>query len=110
MNVEVRYRILKALEARPEMTQRELASLLGVSLGKTNYCLRALIEKGYIRARNFKNSGRKVQYIYVLTPKGVQERTRVALEFLRRKAAEFDEIREEIDRLATRAELAEPQG
>jgi EPS-associated MarR family transcriptional regulator len=99
MNAEIRYRILKAVETEPQITQRELASRLGISLGKVNYCLRALIRKGFLKAKNFKNSSRKRQYVYNLTPQGVAERTRVAIAFLMVKSAEFDEIRAEIDRL-----------
>lgn len=99
MNSEIRYRVLRLLEQEPELTQRALAQRLGVSVGKVNYCLRGLIRKGFIKARNFKNSSRKPQYVYVLTPEGFRERTRVAIEFLRRKSDEFDEIREELARL-----------
>ncbi|HUF09874.1 MAG TPA: MarR family EPS-associated transcriptional regulator [Rhodothermales bacterium] len=99
MNSEIRYRILKAVEEEPQITQRELASKLGVSVGKVNYCLRALMKKGFVKAKNFKNSSRKRQYMYKLTPQGVSERTRVTIAFLRVKSAEFDEIRAEIDRL-----------
>jgi EPS-associated MarR family transcriptional regulator len=99
MNSEIRYRILKAVEEDPQITQRELASKLGVSVGKVNYCLRALMKKGFVKARNFRNSSRKRQYVYKLTPQGVAERTRVTIAFLRIKSAEFDEIRAEIDRL-----------
>jgi EPS-associated MarR family transcriptional regulator len=100
MNSEISYRVLKILEEEPQITQRALAERLGVSLGKANYCLKALVRKGFIKARNFKNNGRKIQYVYVLTPRGVQERMAVTLEFLRRKSDEFDEIRREIDRLS----------
>jgi EPS-associated MarR family transcriptional regulator len=99
MNSEIRYRILRAVEEDPQITQRELASKLGVSVGKVNYCLRALMKKGFVKARNFRNSSRKRQYVYKLTPKGVAERTRVTIAFLRVKSSEFDEIRAEIDRL-----------
>jgi EPS-associated MarR family transcriptional regulator len=102
MNSEVSYRVLRILEEEPEITQRALAERLGVSLGKANYCLKALLRKGFIKARNFKNSGRKVQYVYALTPKGVQERMRVTLDFLRRKSDEFEEIKQEIERITRR--------
>jgi EPS-associated MarR family transcriptional regulator len=102
MKSEVSYRILKILESEPAITQRALAERLGVSLGKANYCLRALIRKGFVKVRNFKNSRRKVQYVYVLTPSGVQERMTEALEFLRIKSDEFSEIRSEIERLSAR--------
>jgi EPS-associated MarR family transcriptional regulator len=104
MNSEVSYRVLRILEEEPEITQRALAERLGVSLGKANYCLKALLRKGFIKARNFKNSGRKVQYVYALTPKGVQERMRVTLDFLRRKSDEFEEIKQEIERITRRLE------
>lgn len=99
MNGETSYHVLRILEDEPEITQRELADRLGVSLGKANYCLRALIRKGFVKAKNFKNSSQKLQYAYKLTPKGIDERTRAALVFLRRKSDEFDEIRDEIARL-----------
>ncbi|MBW3672189.1 MAG: MarR family EPS-associated transcriptional regulator [Acidobacteria bacterium] len=99
MNPEIRYRILRTIEEEPQITQRELALRLGVSVGKVNYCLRALMKKGFVKARNFKNSSRKRQYMYNLTPQGVAERTRVTIAFLRLKSAEFDQIRLEIDRL-----------
>jgi EPS-associated MarR family transcriptional regulator len=96
---EVSYRVLRILESEPTITQRALADRLGVSVGKVNYCLRALMQKGFVKARNFKNSSRKTQYVYVITPQGVQERLRVTLAFLKRKADEFDEVKQEIDRL-----------
>jgi MarR family transcriptional regulator, temperature-dependent positive regulator of motility len=99
---EIRYRVLRIIEEEPQVTQRELAARLGISVGKVNYCLNALIEKGFVKAKNFNNSSRKRQYMYKLTPKGLGERTRVALSFLRQKAAEFDEIRREIERLEER--------
>lgn len=94
------YRILKLLEEEPQLTQRELAERLDVSVGKANYCLKALMEKGFVKARNFKNSASKLQYVYKITPDGLKEKTRVTIEFLRLKADEFDEIRSEIDRLS----------
>jgi MarR family transcriptional regulator, temperature-dependent positive regulator of motility len=107
MNSEMSYRILKAVEDEPQITQRELACRVGVSLGKVNYCLHALIKKGFVKVRNFKNSSRKRQYIYKLTPMGVAERTRVTIAFLRAKSTEFDQIRAEIDWLEAR--LAAPE-
>ena len=108
MNSETRYRILRAVESEPQITQRELAARLGISLGKVNYCLRALMRKGFLKARNFKNSGRKRQYVYKLTPQGVAERTRVAITYLKTKSAEFDEIREEIARLEAQLATGRP--
>ena len=102
MSSDIHYRVLKILEAEPQLTQRALASRLGVSLGKANYCLRALAKRGLIKARNFKNSDRKKQYMYVLTPKGVQQKIKYAYLFLTQKAKEFEEIQKEIAELERR--------
>jgi len=99
LNDETRYRLLKLLEARPELSQRELARELDVSLGKANYCLRALVEKGLVKAKNFQASKNKRAYAYYLTPKGAQEKARVTARFLKRKVAEYQELKEEIRRL-----------
>ncbi|HEY0158848.1 MAG TPA: MarR family EPS-associated transcriptional regulator [Thermoanaerobaculia bacterium] len=104
---EVSYRVLKIIESEPAITQRALAERLGVSVGKVNYCLKALMEKGLIKSTNFKNSSRKIQYMYVLTPRGVRERLRVAMAFLRRKSEEYDEIRLDIERLTAAMEKSE---
>jgi EPS-associated MarR family transcriptional regulator len=97
---EVRYRILKYVSEHPNASQRDLAHELGVSLGKANYCLRALIEKGLLKARNFRNSEHKSAYAYVLTRKGMDEKISVTYAFLRRKMAEYDMLTEEIERLS----------
>ena len=96
---EVRYRILTYVADHPEATQRELARDLGVSLGKANYCLHAFMEKGWVKVRNFTNSRKKSAYAYILTPNGLEEKVRVTYAFLRRKLAEYDALRQEIDRL-----------
>ena len=101
---EIRYRLLKFVEEHPEATQRELARELGISVGKANYCLRALIEKGWVKARNFRNSKKKSAYAYILTPRGIEEKINVTHAFLNRMVAEYDLMRQEIDRLV--AELA----
>ena len=90
------YRLLKLLQENPELTQRELAQSMGVSLGKTNYCLKALVEKGLIKAANFKNNPNKKQYAYLLTPKGIEEKARITLRFLKRKQQEYEVIQREI--------------
>ena len=74
---EIQLKVLRSLEENPEITQRELAAELGVSLGKTNYCLKALIEKGWVKANNFKNSNNKAAYAYLLTPRGLEEKARI---------------------------------
>jgi len=96
---EVRYRLLKYLADHPEASQRELARELGVSVGKVNYCLRALMEKGWIKARNFRNSNHKAAYLYVLTPKGIEEKVNVTSAFLRRKLDEYNLLQKEIEQL-----------
>jgi EPS-associated MarR family transcriptional regulator len=92
-----RLQVLKLLQANPSLSQRQLAAELGVSLGKANYCLRALVEKGLVKLGNFSKNPNKRQYAYVLTPAGLEEKTRITLGFLRRKEAEFEAIRREIE-------------
>lgn len=100
---EVRYRLFTYLSEHPDASQRRIALALGVSLGKVNYCLRALIRKGWIKARNFTNSRHKSAYMYVLTPRGLEEKVRLTYEFLQIKVAEHESLQEEIRRL--RAEV-----
>lgn len=104
---EYRYKILKELEANPEISQRELAKELGISLGKTNYCIQALIEKGFVKANNFRNSQNKKAYIYCLTPKGIEARASITLQFLKYKMAEYQTLKTEIERLQDEAKLIE---
>ncbi len=99
MNESVRYHVLKQIQDNPEITQRELAGITGVSLGKVNYCLKALVDKGYIKAVNFKNSRQKSAYLYMLTPMGIEEKALVTGRFLKRKMAEYDRIKAEIEEL-----------
>lgn len=96
---ETRYRLLRYVEEHPHASQRELAQHLGISLGKVNYCLRALMEKGLLKMRNFSRSNNKLAYGYYLTPKGLDEKVTVTYEFLRIKMAEYDAIAAEIERL-----------
>lgn len=90
---------LRLLETNPEMTQRELADALGVSLGAANYCLKALVEKGWIKLENFQNNPKKLGYLYLLTPMGMAAKTRLTARFLRRKLAEYEVLKIEIERL-----------
>ena len=99
MQDEDRYKLLNLLDKNPKATQRELAEVLGVSLGKANYCLAALIDKGQVKVRSFTNSNNKAAYIYLLTPKGVKEKSQVTLRFLRRKMQEYEQLQEEISLL-----------
>ncbi|MGA2399129.1 MAG: MarR family EPS-associated transcriptional regulator [Steroidobacteraceae bacterium] len=106
---EVRYRLLRLLESNPKLTQRELARELGMSLGRTNYCLQSLIEKGWIKATNFKNSRNKIAYMYLLTPRGIERKTQVTLRFLQRKLEEYESLRAEIERIRQDAERQETE-
>lgn len=96
---ELRLRVLRALEVNPELSQRQLAAELGVSLGGVNYALKALVERGFVKADNFRKSGSKVAYLYVLTPKGIAEKTSLATAFLGRKLEEYEVLRQEIEAL-----------
>lgn len=96
---EYRYKILKELQQSPDVSQRELAKRLGISLGKTNFCIKALIEKGLVKAGNFKRSSDKSKYLYLLTPKGIEERVSLTHQFLRRKLDEHQQLSKEIEQL-----------
>ena len=96
LDQEVRYRLLKHLADHPDATQREVARELGMSLGKVNYLLKALITKGWIKARNFRNNKNKAAYLYILTRKGIEEKVDVTAAFLRRRVAEYDLLSKEI--------------
>ncbi len=98
-------RALEALEQEPRLSQRALSRELGVSLGKTNYCLRALIDKGLVKLQNFQQNPQKLKYAYLLTPQGVEEKTRMTWRFLRRKEAEYEALQAEI--AALRASVGE---
>lgn len=97
VNEDTHLQVLRILESQPRITQRELADELGVSLGKANYCLRALLDKGWVKARNFKNNNNKWSYAYLLTPKGIEQKTRITASFLKRKMAEYEALRKEIE-------------
>jgi EPS-associated MarR family transcriptional regulator len=101
-----RLQILKLLHANPGLSQRQLAAHMGVSLGKANYCLRALVEKGLVKLGKFGKNPNKRQYAYLLTPAGLEEKTSITLSFLKRKEAEFEAIRKEIESL--RGDLESP--
>ena len=96
---ELRLRVLRALEANPKLSQRQLAAELGVSLGGVNFALKALVERGFVKANNFRKSGNKVAYLYVLTPQGVAEKASLATAFLGRKLEEYEVLRREIEAL-----------
>lgn len=96
---DTRFRLLRLLEADPAMSQRQIAAELGLSLGRVNYVLRALIEKGQIKAGNFRVSKNKLRYAYLLTPGGIEEKARLASGFLQRKLAEHAALQAEIEAL-----------
>ena len=100
------FRVLKILGDNPQINQRELSKQLGLSLGGINYCLRALIEKGYIKVQNFNASHRKLGSAYLLTPKGVGEKTTLAYRFLQRKMREYEDLRAEIEGLKLDAQAS----
>lgn len=104
---EIHLRLLKAIEANPQATQRELSDALGVSLGKAHYCLRALVDRGWVKVRNFRANPNKLGYAYLLTPAGFDAKTRLTLSFLRRKIDEYETLRGEIEQLRRDAEAAE---
>lgn len=84
------------LNANPNLSQRQIASELGISVGKANYCIKALIDRGWIKARNFRNSENKLAYAYVLTPSGIRQKAQLTVRFLERKQHEFEELKREI--------------
>ncbi len=100
---EYRYRILKRLEKNPEISQRELAKELGISLGRANYCIKALIERGLVKANNFRSIKNRSGYAYYLTPKGFEEKARITVAFLKLKMAEYEILKREIAHLQREA-------
>lgn len=101
---EMRYKLMRLLEVSPEISQRDVARELGISVGKVNYCLRALIRKGWVKAANFKNSRNRTTYMYLLTPRGIEEKTRVTVRFLQTKMREYETLRAEIEQIRQEAE------
>ena len=97
------YSLLKTLEENPGLSQRDMAKKLGVSLGKINYCLNALVEKGNLKIKNFRNSDNKQAYAYLLTPQGVEQKARMTVEFLQYKMQEYERLRKEIEELKKEA-------
>ncbi len=97
---EARFQILRLLHENPELNQRELGERVGVSLGAVNYCLKSLVERGFVKVGNFAGSQNKLGYAYVLTPSGIAEKVRLTGRFLTRKKAEYESLRIEIDALS----------
>ena len=97
-NIQDNFEVLRKIQKKPNTTQRELAVELGFSLGKLNYCLKALRQKGLIKIENFKKNPNKVNYFYVLTPAGISEKTKLTLNFMKRKMKEYDELKNELNK------------
>ena len=93
------FRVMRILEEDPDLTQRELAAQLGMSLGELNYCIKALIEKGYVKVENFQKNKNKLKYVYVLTPSGIAQRIAITGRFLNRKLEEYEALKKEIELL-----------
>ncbi len=104
------FRVMRLLEANPDLTQRQLADALGVSLGGLNYCLKALIQKGFVKVSNFRKSKNKFGYVYLLTPAGASEKARLTASFLQRKMQEYEVIKAEIEALTSDSPLLHLNG
>ena len=97
--IQDNFEVLRKLNKKPNTSQRELAEELGFSLGKLNYCLKALVDKGYVKINNFNNKKDKLSYFrYVITPKGISERTKLTINYMKRKMKEYDELKKELDK------------
>ena len=90
--------VLRKIQKKPKASQRELANDLGFSLGKLNYCIKSLQEKGLVKIENFKRNPNKTNYIYILTPKGIAEKTKLTINFMKRKMKEYDELKKELEK------------
>jgi len=99
MTTKTHLKILKHIKSNPQISQRQSAQELGVSVGKINYCVQALISKGLVKANNFKRSADKMRFLYLLTPAGIEEKARLTASFLKRKIAEHEKITQEIEQL-----------
>ena len=95
---EDHFEILRTIQKKPKSSQRELADELGFSLGKLNYCLRALKHKGFVKIQNFKKNPKKLSYIYVLTPKGITEKTKITINFMKSKMQEYDDLKRDFEK------------
>jgi EPS-associated MarR family transcriptional regulator len=101
---EMRYKLMRLLEANPRLSQREAARDLGISLGKVNFCVRALVRAGLIKATRFKNSRNKAAYMYLLTPRGIETKAALTLRFLQLRLREYEQLQAEIERIRREAE------
>ena len=106
-NKDIHLDLLRKLESNPEYTQRELSKEMGVSLGKVNYCMKKLVEKGWVKLMNFSHNPNKVGYIYLLTPQGIEEKTKLTFKFLKIKMKEYEMLKDEISLLKKDTEQLE---
>ena len=98
-NEQDHFEVLRIIQKKPETSQRELAEKLGFSLGKLNYCLKSLQKKGFVKLQNFQKQSNKINYLrYVITPKGISVRTKLTINFMKRKMKEYDELKRELDK------------
>lgn len=107
MTDELQHKFFKVIAQNPNVNQRELSQNLGISLGKANYCLKALIAKGWVKAQNFKNSKNKLSYAYLLTPSGIEQKASVTIRYLKRKMQEYDELKVAVEELQKEVSLQE---
>jgi EPS-associated MarR family transcriptional regulator len=101
------FRVMRILQDNPDLTQRELAEKLGVSVGGLNYCLKALMDKGWVKMQNFQNSKNKFKYVYLLTPQGIAEKVALTSRFLERKMQEYEILKAEIESLHQAVKLTD---
>ncbi len=109
MEEEVHFRVMRLLEANPDLTQRELAEALGISVGAINYCLKALVKKGFVKMENFSKSRQKFGYLYILTPAGIKKKAELTSQFLKRKVREYEALKKEIDMLENELKHKSPR-
>ncbi|MCG6879154.1 MAG: MarR family EPS-associated transcriptional regulator [Deltaproteobacteria bacterium] len=106
MSHDINYRILKLLAAQPNLSQRALAGSLGISLGRTNYALSELIEKGIIKMKRLESAPQKISYAYLITPKGLEEKSKIAAHLLKQKQAEYEQIKGRIKEITEELEIS----
>ena len=107
MTDELQHKIFKIIAQNPQINQRDLSGELGISLGKVNYCLKGLVEKGWIKVKNFRNSQNKLSYAYFLTPSGIEEKASVTVRYLKRKMQEYDELKQAVEELKKEVQISE---
>ncbi len=104
---ELQHKLFKTIAEHPQINQRELSQHLGISLGKANYCLKGLIEKGWVKAQNFKNNKKKLSYAYLLTPSGIEQKATVTIRYLKRKMEEYDQLKQAVEELKKEVAMEE---